>query len=303
MQQRIADRSMPASRNCLRFCLTWLCWDRARRSCVRVMMRAVRFRSFRRACPVSHKERTSAEVAVRSWQTVNAGFSPPPLLVDLRQKQMTDGGENQVTTKRPVIADLKMAQTKLVFFVLKAAFHMPAREGHVQQDLQRRPCRSVGNKILDLAGARHIARDDEPVRPTRQTLSLETESSRLGLPDHRPLGGVFDVKTLPGGLPQHRGIPQQVPHRAGRTIPGRESRELAGAAHTAIGLILQQRRSGQPSGKRLRDLRNVALSAILQRREKRRNTAIRLIEGQPFEPHAEPDRPLIQLEGDLPLRT
>ena len=41
-----------------------------------------------------------------------------------------------------------MTQAELVLFVLEAAFDAPAAEGHMQQKLQRRALRGVGQKEL-----------------------------------------------------------------------------------------------------------------------------------------------------------
>ncbi len=100
MQQRMADRSMPISRNRVRFFLTWLRREAASRCCVSVMMAAVRSSNFSRICPVSHSDRISAEVAVRSWQTVSSGFFFPPLLVYLDEEQMADSSQDQVAAIR-----------------------------------------------------------------------------------------------------------------------------------------------------------------------------------------------------------
>lgn len=83
MQQRILDRLMPILRNRFRFFLVWLRQDAASRSCVSVMVRAARSRNICLTCPVNHNDRISAELAVRSWQTVSSGFFPPPLLMNL----------------------------------------------------------------------------------------------------------------------------------------------------------------------------------------------------------------------------
>ena len=98
---------MPMSRNRMRFFLTWLRRAAASRCCVSVMMAAVRSSNFSRTCPVSHSDRISAEVAVRSWQTVSSGFFPPPLLVYLDQEQMADSGQDQVAAKRAVMAPVQ----------------------------------------------------------------------------------------------------------------------------------------------------------------------------------------------------
>jgi len=93
MQQRIADKSIPISRNRLRFSRVWQRRERAVRCCVNVIISAVRSRNFSCTRPVSHKDRTRAEDAVRIRQTVRSGFSPPPFLRYFGQKQMAYGSD------------------------------------------------------------------------------------------------------------------------------------------------------------------------------------------------------------------
>ena len=103
MQQRIADKSIPISRNRLRFSRIWQRRERAIRNCVNVIIPAVFSNNLSLTFPVSHKDRTSAEEAVRIWQTVNSGFFPPPQLMYLSQEQMTDRGDYKMATKGLVI--------------------------------------------------------------------------------------------------------------------------------------------------------------------------------------------------------
>ena len=81
MQQRISDKSILISRNRLRFFRIWQRRERAIRNCVDVMIPAVFSNHLSLTFPVSHKDRISAEEAVRIWQTVNSGF-PPPATID-----------------------------------------------------------------------------------------------------------------------------------------------------------------------------------------------------------------------------
>ena len=112
MQQRMAFKSIAILRSCLRFFLIWQRRERAVRSCVKVIISAAFSNNLSLTLPVSHKDRTSAEEAVRIWQTVNSGFFPPPQLIDFGQEQITDRGDYKMATKRLVIANLEMAQSE-----------------------------------------------------------------------------------------------------------------------------------------------------------------------------------------------
>ena len=68
--------------------LRWLLRERALRSCVSAMMSAARCRIEVTAFPVSHHDWTKAAAAVRTWQTVNSWFFPPPLLMHAREEQV-----------------------------------------------------------------------------------------------------------------------------------------------------------------------------------------------------------------------
>ena len=163
MQQRIARKSMPLSRNRLRFFLTWQRRERAMRSCVAVIISAVRSRNFPLTRPVSHKDRTSAEEAVRTWQTVNSGFFPPPQLMHLGQEQMTDRSNYQVPPQRFVVTNLEMAQAKFVFLILKAPLHLPAGKTDMKQHFQGSAFRGIGDKIFDFFGVFNIAGNNQPM--------------------------------------------------------------------------------------------------------------------------------------------
>ena len=125
MQQRIDGKSMPISRNRLRFSRVWQRRERAIRCCVTVIISAVRSKNFSCTMPVSHKDRTRAEDAVRIWQTVRSGFFPPPLLMYFSQKQMAHSSDYQMTTERFIVTNLEVAQPKFAFFILKTSLHMP----------------------------------------------------------------------------------------------------------------------------------------------------------------------------------
>src|SRR4030042_1001347 len=110
MQQRNTDNVMPISRSRRRLVLTWLRRERARRSWVSVRIAAARTRYVALACPVIQSDRTSAEVAVWTWQTVSSGFFPPPRLMHLCHEEMTDGRQDQVAPQRPPGADRDVAR-------------------------------------------------------------------------------------------------------------------------------------------------------------------------------------------------
>ena len=143
MQQRKVDKSIPILRNRLHFFLVWHRRERAMRCWVTVMISAARSRNRFWTRPVSHKDRTRADEAVRIWHTVRSGFSPPPLLMDLRQKQMAYRRNDQMPTKRLIIPNLEMAQPQFIFFILKTALHVPAGKTDMQQYFQGYPFRSI----------------------------------------------------------------------------------------------------------------------------------------------------------------
>src|SRR4030042_2535105 len=107
MQQRIACRSIPMLRNCLLFFFVWQRRERAMRRCVTVITCAARSKNLSFTRPVSHKDRTSAEEAVRIWQTVRSGFFPPPFLMHFGQEQMAHRSDYQMTTQGFIVANLK----------------------------------------------------------------------------------------------------------------------------------------------------------------------------------------------------
>jgi len=202
MQQRIAFKSIPISRNRLRFFRIWQRRERAIRSCVKATISAVLSKNLSLTFPDNHKDRTSAEEAVRIWQTVNSGFSPPPQLMDFGQEQMTDGGDDKMATKGLVIANLEMTQSELIFFIFKAPFHMPARKADMKQYLQRSTGRCIGDKELDFLGIFNVAGNNQPMRPRRQAIAFKVKPGGFSLPDHGPFCRVLDVELFPRNLSQ-----------------------------------------------------------------------------------------------------
>jgi len=178
MQQRNTDNLMPNSRSRRRLVLAWLRRERARRSWVSVMIAAARTRHVALACPVIQSDRTRAEVAVWTWQTVSSGFFPPPLLMDLGQEQVADGCKDQVSPQRPPGADLEVTQAQVPLLVLKATLHGPTRERHVPQHLHGRSGRRVRYEVLEFLVILGVAGHDQPVRPRRQTVPLQVERPR-----------------------------------------------------------------------------------------------------------------------------
>src|SRR3954470_15659188 len=85
-----------------------------------------------------HHDRTKADVAVCSWQTVSSGSFFRPSLPHPRQEQVAHRRDDQVAFQPQIAAPLVLVQADLALVVLEAPFHAPAREGHQQQDLHRR---------------------------------------------------------------------------------------------------------------------------------------------------------------------
>ena len=112
MQHRRSDKLTPSSRNCVIFFFRCDRRDRRFRSCCFVMTVATFAKYFLRTWPHTHRELTSAELAVRTWQTVSSGFFPPLLLAGLREEQLGYRGHDQVALQALVVADFKVTQAQ-----------------------------------------------------------------------------------------------------------------------------------------------------------------------------------------------
>src|ERR1019366_472683 len=117
---------------------------------------SVAFR-FRLVCPFV----AMAVLAARATWLMVSSFFPPllPLLLDSCEKQMADGRDQQMSLHRDVFAAFEVVQTQFSLLVLKAAFDVPASEGHLEQLLQRDARRRVGEEILGLASQGVLCHD------------------------------------------------------------------------------------------------------------------------------------------------
>src|SRR5580704_16923010 len=121
---------MPTACNLRCVLLVWLLRACARRAWVYCSSSATRSSDRAPTRPESHKLLTTTAIAVRTWHTVNSGFSPPKVLVDLCQEQMTDRRDDQVPFQSLVQPAFVVIQTEFAFFIFKTAFDAPARKGH-----------------------------------------------------------------------------------------------------------------------------------------------------------------------------
>ena len=74
----------------------------------------------------SHQERTTADAAVRTWQTVSSEFFPPQFLMHFRQEQVTDSRNRLVAHQSHIGSPLEVIEAQLGLLILEATLHAPA---------------------------------------------------------------------------------------------------------------------------------------------------------------------------------
>src|SRR5262245_571671 len=121
---------MPSSRSLRRVRLVWLFRAWALRRCAHVIFLTTVSTSFCFArCDDNPQDRTRADIAVCSWQTVSSGFFFHRFLPHPRQEQVAHRRQEQVTFQPQVAAAFVLVQADLTLVVLEATFHTPPREG------------------------------------------------------------------------------------------------------------------------------------------------------------------------------
>src|SRR5271166_6573088 len=189
---------MPRACNFPRVVFVWL-----RRACT---LRVCRYSNSDTVCssnraptrPESHILLTTAAIAMRTWQTVNSGFFPPEVLVDLCQEQVAYPRDDHVSLQTLIPSAFVVIQAEFTFFIFKAAFDAPTRKGNQQHRLYRGSDRSVAHKILDDARLHNVAGHDQMIRLLGQAFFVpRIDQHMLDLPHHRALLAILDAIALP----------------------------------------------------------------------------------------------------------
>src|SRR5690242_6471800 len=107
------------------------------------MVSAVRWNNCCVEAGSSHQDWTTALVARWTWQTVTSGYFYPQPLTGDGEEQIADRSQYQVPLQACPSSAFPMAQPDFALLVLEATFDRPAREGDLQQFLQRRLGRRV----------------------------------------------------------------------------------------------------------------------------------------------------------------
>src|SRR5271165_1082472 len=119
---------MPNARNLCRVRLVWLFLAVAFRRCARVISAEVRSSKALGGDRFNHQNGINAATAVWIWHSVSSRFFPPKFLPHPRQKQITDGTQDQVAFEPLVTPALVLVQADLALLVLKTALNPPPRE-------------------------------------------------------------------------------------------------------------------------------------------------------------------------------
>src|ERR1700722_12693143 len=118
-----------------------------------------------------------ALAAVRTWHTVSSaissGFFPPEFLPRAGEKQQRHGSNRQMPLERFEAADLEVVHAQFRLLVFKTSLDSPAAEAHLQQHLQRRPGRGIGDEVFHLRRIRHVTGDDQPMGAGGHRVPLE----------------------------------------------------------------------------------------------------------------------------------
>src|SRR6266852_2231013 len=280
---------MPSLRSLRRVRLVWLLRALAFCCCWYVIVSAVRSSSALPAFIPNDHDCTRAAAAVRIWQTVNSGFFPP-LLADAFQEQMGHGRQGLVSDQAAVFSPFIMIKAQFGFLVFKTTFYVPTREGHQQQRLQSSFWGCVADKIFDLLRFENVACYEQMTRRAGvAVLQMRVKAYVFHLPNHRSLVAVLDPEPPPGLIAQRRTIPQQIG----------DARRAA--LHTQAAALTLQTRRFQPTAEAYRRLGHVALPPMLQLVQKLRLAPVICIERQPGKGNAIRQRPVQQLQSDLPF--
>jgi len=225
----------------------------------------------------------------------------PP--AELREEQVAEATEDQVTADGRPLADLEVVHAEFVLGLLEHAFDASAAEGHPKQRLGGRGRGRPGDEELDLAGDRAAGHHQVVWRGGQAMLVLQPHREVLGLPHHRPFGGVLDVIGLPRHPAQEGRVAEDVLDLHGGIVLRLQAR-IAGASPPAplasVGPV-PDRRPPCPDVEIGGHLGHVVLAQGVQSLQKRGFSAVVLVEGQP--PEADPvgDGPPVLLQGHLPL--
>src|SRR5262245_24776039 len=119
---------MPSARSFRRVAFVWLLRACDRRCCAYRLSSAACWYSRIQARSDCHQLRTTAAIAVCTWQTVSSGFFPPQVLMDPRQEQVAHRREDQVTLQALIPSAFVVVQPQLAFLVLETTLDAPARE-------------------------------------------------------------------------------------------------------------------------------------------------------------------------------
>jgi len=195
---------------------------------------------------------------------------------------MTHLCHREMPHDRIVLADLKMAHAKFVLLVLQGAFHRPACECDMQDDLTRRSRTGVAEEIFFLLWIEDIARIDEPIRPPDLAVVLEPKRSAFDLPEHRAFFGIFDIHALP-----------------------RLAHHGAGIAAKGFDIAIDRTRFAawiaQPAAKVTPNFADETLAERFESRQKCGTTGVPFIEGKPGETDAVGEGVANLIESDVVL--
>ena len=135
-------------------------------------------------------------MATLIWQMVHWGFFFPEPLGLFCQIQITDRTQDEMANEGKIVADFKMIHAHLAFAVFEEALDMPPAECYVQEHLDGRIGRGVGEEIFYFF-IQHVARHDEPAFFWGKALFVGEEPHGTRLPDDGPFLRVLNMKRLP----------------------------------------------------------------------------------------------------------
>lgn len=177
------------------------------------------------------------------------------------EKQMGEGGNCLMSHQSYIRAALEVIEAQFRLFVLKAAFHAPPRESHLEQHAQGRFARRMDDEELELLRFQDVAGHDQVSPFLRQAIhAARIEPDVLDFPDHRTFRAVFNVPGLPRLIPQFGILHQHFAHRAERRSPRHHTR-LLGLAPAPSPAARRHSRLLDPAGASDRHFRHEALPA------------------------------------------
>src|SRR5271165_3973309 len=294
---------MPSARNLFRVRFVWLLRATAlRRWCHAIFLAALASSFSSARGDDKPQDRTSAAMAVCTWQTVSSGFSPPLFLSHPRQEQVAHRRQNQVAFQSQVAAAFVLIQADPALLVLETTFHTPARERHQKQDLDAGLRGCAAHEEFQLAGIKDVSGHQQVKGLSRQAvISFDGQHYSFAFPDHWPLLTVLDSETLPRLVPQSW-IVQPTIDPAGRWASAGQAGDSTAASPTVavVGPGDDTRRI-KPTSEAPRYLGDIPLATRRQFAEQFGLAAIAFVERQPIKAEPVANGVVIQLQGDLPL--